>query len=169
MIPQRGQLVLVDTNVIIEAHAANCLSQIADSFRLCTVETVIEETQRGRQRRRLEQHIDEAALREKMALIGTVTDEQRFNFTLVHQPAGLDAGELDLLVWATALEDAWLLNSPDMAVLRFAHQVGWLDRLVSLEAMTKAVNARLRQGLRENYGERWLSSNRTQFAMGLLR
>ncbi len=169
MPPQRGQLVLVDTNVIIEAHDANCLAQIAEGFRLCTVEEVIAETQRGRQLRRPERNIDEAWLRAHMAVIGNVTDEQRFDFTMNYQAVGLDAGERDLLIWATQLQDAWLLNSPDMAVLRFAHQVGWLERMVSLEAMSRAVNARLRQDLRDNFREQWLSVNRTEFNLGVLK
>lgn len=166
---QRGHLVLVDTNVIIEAHDTNCLAQIAEGFRLCTVQEVIAETQRDRQRRRPERNIDEAWLRQKMAVIGDVTDEQRFDFTMHFQAAGLDDGERDLLIWAGGFEGVWLLNSPDLAVLRFAHQVRWLDRLVSLEVMCRTINARLSQNLRENFRENWLSINRTEFSLGVLR
>lgn len=166
---QRGQLVLIDTNVIIEAHDTNCLAQLANFFRLCTVEEVISETQRGRQRRSPERNIDEPQLRGWMFEIGVVTEEQRFNFTLAHQAAGLDDGERDLLIWAESLQSAWLLNSPDMAVLRFASQRGWLDRLVSLEDMCRSMNARLSQDLRENFRENWLSINRTDLRLGVLR
>ena len=166
---QRGQLVLVDTNVIIEAHDTSCLAEIAGSFRLCTVEKVIAETQQGSQKRRPERNIDEAWLRQRMALIGDVTDEQRFDFTMNYQAAGLDDGERDLLIFAITLQDAWLLNSPDMAVLRFAHQAGCLERLVSLEAMCRAIKVRLRHDLRENFRENWLSMNRTDFNLGVLR
>lgn len=165
----RGQIVLVDTNVIIEAHQTACLSQLANHFQLCTVEKVIEETQRGKQRRSPERNIDEAQLRGWMLEIGNVTEEQRFNFTLTHQAIGLDAGERDLLIWAENRQDAWILNSPDMAVLRFANRKGWLDRLVSLEDMCRSMSARLSQDLRENFRENWLSVNRTDFRMGVLR
>ena len=166
---QRGQLVLVDTNVIIEAHGTGCLGQVADGFRLCTVEAVIEETQKGRQRRRPEQSIDEDWLRSRIPQIGDVTDEQRNDFALQYQSVGLDAGERDLLIYATGLQDAWFLNSPDTAVVRFAHKVGWLDRLVSLEAMARTVNARLSRNLRDNYRETWLSTAKTDFRMGIQR
>lgn len=166
---QRGQIVLVDTNVIIEAHDTNCLAQLANHFQLCTVEKVIEETQRGKQRRSPERNIDEVQLRNWMHQVGDVTDEQRFNFTLTHQAAGLDDGERDLLIWAETRQDAWILNSPDMAVLRFASQRGWLDRLASLEDMCRSMGARLSQDLRENFRENWLSINRTDFRMGILR
>lgn len=166
---QRGQLVLIDTNVIIEAHDTNCLAQIAESFRLCTVEQVIAETQRGRQRRRPERNIDEDWLRRRMEVIGDVTDEERFEFTMKYQAVGLDDGERDLLIFATGLQDAWFLNSPDMAVLRFAHQAGCLQRLVSLEEMCRTTNARLRQNLRDNFRESWLAVNRTELSLGVLR
>lgn len=165
---QRGQRVLVDTNVIIAAHDSGCLPQLLDGFRVCTVEEVIVETQRGRQRRRPERNIDEAWLRQRLELIGAVTDEQRIEFTLTHQSVGLDEGERDLLIWATTIEDAWLLNSPDMAVLRFAHQVNWLDRLVSVDAMCRVLNARLTQNLPENFRDDWLVRKRTEFRLGIL-
>ena len=167
---QRNQLVLLDTNVIIEAHETQCLAQLADYFRLCTVEKVIAETQAGDpQRRRPQRNIDEAQLRGWMHDVGDVTDEQRFDFSMNYQAVGLDDGERDLLIRAHEVEGAWLLNSPDMAVLRFAHKKGWMDRLVSLEAMCRSCNARLRQDLKGNYLENWLSINRTEFALGVLR
>lgn len=165
---QRGQRVIVDTNVIIAAHDAGCLPQILDGFRICTVEEVIAETQRGRQRRSPERNIDETWLRGRLELIGAVTEVQRVDFTLTHESAGLDDGERDLLIWANTIEDAWLLNSPDMAVLRFAHRVNWLDRLISLEAMCRILNARLTQNLRENFREDWLVRKRTEFRLGML-
>lgn len=135
---------------------------------MCTVEEVIVETQRGRQRRRPERNIDEARLRRRLERIGAVTDEQRIAFTLTHQSVGLDEGERDLLIWAATIEDAWLLNSPDMAVLRFAHQVNWLDRLVSLDAMCRVLNVRLTQNLPENFRDDWLIRKRTDFRLGIL-
>jgi len=166
---QRGELVLVDTNVIIEAHRTGCLPQIADGFRLCTVETIIAETQAGSHNRRPEQNIDESWLRARIPQIGDVTDEQRADFVMQYQSVGLDAGERDLLIYARGLEDAWFLNSPDMAVVRFANQVGWLDRLVSLEAMSRVVKARLTGNLRGNYLESWLSIARTNLGSGVHR
>lgn len=161
---------MLDTNVIIEAHETQCLAQLANCFRLCTVEKVIAETQAGDpQRRRQQRNIDEAELRKWMHEIRDVTDEQRFDFNMKYQAVGLDDGERDLLIRANDISEAWLLNSPDMAVLRFAHRKGWMDRLVSLEAMCRTCSARLSQDLKENYRENWLSANRTNFALGVLR
>lgn len=165
---QRGGLVLVDTNVIIAAHDSGCLPQLLHEFRVCTVEEVIVETQRGSQRRAPERNIDATWLRQRLAQIGAVTDEQRVEFTLTYQSPGLDDGERDLLIWAATIEDAWLLNSPDMAVLRFANQVNWLDRLVSLDSMCRTISARLTQNLPENFRDDWLMRKRTEFMLGIL-
>ncbi len=40
---EKGQIVLVDTNVILEAHRVSCWNTLASHFRLATVE----ETQTG--------------------------------------------------------------------------------------------------------------------------
>lgn len=42
---EKDQIVLVDTNVILEAHRVSCWNTLASYFKLATVETVVEETQ----------------------------------------------------------------------------------------------------------------------------
>jgi hypothetical protein len=86
---------------------------------------------------------------------------------MTHRHPTLDAGERDLLIYAETLAaPAWLLNSPDMAAVRFAHGLGWIDRLVSLGAMSAHLKARLSRDLRDNYTERWLSRKRTELVLG---
>lgn len=165
---QNGQIVLIDTNVVIEAHRTGCLGQLADRFCLHTVEAVVTETQAGAQRRRPEQNIDEGTLRGYLKVVQPITNEQRFSFAEKYGPTALDAGERDLLIYADGIAGAWLLNSPDVAVLRFANDRGWLDRVISLDAMASHVNARLRDSLRENYRESWLSQRKTAFMLGSL-
>lgn len=163
---KQGQIVLVDTNVIIEAHRAGCWGTIASFFKLHTVEKVVEETQTGFQNRKPEECIDIQKMRSSLDHVERITDEQRVEFNLAHGHPPLDAGERDLLVYAGLIgERVWLLNSPDMAAVKFAHAVGWIDRLVSLEAMTSHLKARLRNDLRDNYTERWLSQRRTQLLL----
>ena len=163
-----GQVVLVDTNVIIEAHRTGCWTQIADFFRIRTVEKVVEETQTGFQNRHPEQLIQEADLRASLDLVAGISDEQRASFNLTYHHPSLDPGERDLLIYADLLEEsAWLLNSPDMALVRFAHGRQWLDRLVSLEAMTGQLRAKLRHNLAANYCDRWLSERKTAMILGM--
>jgi hypothetical protein len=162
------QRVLVDTNVIIEAHRTGCWNTIAGYFALETVEKVIEETQTGAQNRAPETLIDETKLRASMRHVHNVTEEMRAKFHHAFPRALLDPGERDLLVYAGTLDfgEAWLLNSPDMAAIRHAHSRGWLDRLVSLEALNGHLRGKLGASLRDNYSEQWLSVRRTRLILG---
>lgn len=162
-----GQVVLVDTNVILEAHRIGCWAAIAQHFSLHTVAKVVEETQTGYQNRHPETWIDEAKLRAAFDCVVDVTDEERIVFNVEHTHPALDAGERDLLLYAQTLqESAWLLNSPDSAAVRFAHRQGWIDRVVSLEAMSSSLKAKLREDMRDNYTERWLASIKTRLLLG---
>ena len=164
----KGSVVLVDANVIIEAHRTGSWGPIAGYFDLHTVSKVVEETQTGFQNRDPETWIDEAVLRASLGRIENITEIQRVTFNLNHGHPSLDDGERDLLIYAeTFPEPIWLLNSPDMAAVKFAHGVGWNDQLVSLEAMTSHLKVRLTDSLKENYTERWLSGKKTQLLLGL--
>jgi hypothetical protein len=161
------QIVLVDTNVVLEAHRTGCWVPLAGYFDLHTVAKVVEETQTGYQNRDPEHWIDEATLRIQLAHVEAIDNTQRVSFNMRHGHPTLDDGERDLLIYAEALGgSAWLLNSPDMAAVRFAHRVGWLDRLVSLGAMSTHLKVRLRCSLRKNYTESWLSQKRTSLLLG---
>lgn len=164
---QSQQIVLVDTNVILEAHQTGCWVPLAKYFALHTVDKVVEETQTGYQNREPEHWIDEAVLRGQLAHVESITEVQRVTFNVTHGHPALDAGERDLLIYAeTMTSPVWLLNSPDMAAVRFAHRLGWIDRLVSLGAMNAHRKTRLSRGLRDNYTERWLSRKRTGLLLG---
>ena len=164
---QPRQIVLVDTNVILEAHQTGCWIPLANYFALHTVAKVVEETQTGYQNRDPEHWIDETVLRGQLTHVESITEIQRVTFNMTHGHPTLDAGERDLLIYAETLAaTAWLLNSPDMAAVRFAHGRGWIDRLVSLGAMSAHLKARLGRDLRDNYTERWLSRKRTELVLG---
>lgn len=162
------QRVLVDTNVIIEAHRTGCWNTIANYFAVETVQKVIEETQTGAQNRSPETLIDEKTLRATMHHVYDVTDQMRAKFHEAFPGALLDDGERDLLVYAGTLPvgEAWLLNSPDMAAIRHAYSRGWLDRLVSLETVNSHLKGKLNANLRDNYSEQWLSVRRTRLILG---
>jgi hypothetical protein len=162
------QRVLLDTNVIIEAYRTGCWNTIAGYFALETVEKVIEETQTGAQNRAPETRIDETKLRTSFSHVEDVTNEMRAQFHQAFPQALLHSGERDLLVYAgtLAVGEAWLLNSPDMAAIRHAYSRGWLDRLVSLEALNGHLSGKLGSALRDNYSEQWLSVRRTRLILG---
>jgi hypothetical protein len=70
-------IVLVDTNVIIECHRAGGWRALAGGFSVETVTDCVAETQTGAQRRRPEQRIDEAGLRESLAAVHDVDKAQQ--------------------------------------------------------------------------------------------
>ncbi|MDA3934204.1 MAG: hypothetical protein PF630_07770 [Gammaproteobacteria bacterium] len=165
---QRGERILVDTNVIIEAHRVGCWNAMVSQFKLITVEKVIEETQTGHQNRLPEQNINEAELRAGFHQISTVTRTQLATIDLDYVDHGLDDGEHHLVALAATLEDAmWLLNSPDKGTIRFCSRAGWLDRLTSLEAMADAHGLPHGRHLRGNHTNGWLRRQINQFRFGL--
>lgn len=165
---RRGDWILVDTNVIIEAQRVGCWGAMASEFALITVEKVIEETQTGHQNRSPEQNIHEGELRSGFHRISAVTRTQLATIDLDYADHGLDDGEHHLVALASSLDDAaWLLNSPDTGTIRFCSRVGWLDRLISLEAMTDTLGLPHGQRLRGNHTEAWLRRQINRFRFGL--
>ncbi len=157
-----GQIVLVDTNVVLEAHRVGCWASLAQFFSLHTVEKVIEETQTGYQNRSIEEEIDPRKLRSSFRGIVEIDDLARAEFLIEYPETQLDPGERDLAIYAAGLDldRVWWLNSPDNATLRHAKTRGWLDRLVSLEAMGKRVGQR--PAVRGNFTQAWLEQKRLQ-------
>jgi hypothetical protein len=157
----------VDTNVILEAHRLHCWTPIAQYFSLHTVSKVVEETQTGYQNRASDTWIVESQLRSSLKHVADVSEEQRASFNIRYAHPSLDAGERDLLIYAESLQATpWLLNSPDMAAFRFACSRGWIERLVSLEAMTSHLKLKLPADPRKNYTERWLTAKKTGWLLG---
>ena len=69
--------VLVDTNVILEAHRTGSWWALTGGYGVETVEDCVTETQTGFQRRRPERRIDEARLRDRPAGVHAVGDLER--------------------------------------------------------------------------------------------
>lgn len=156
-----GQIVLVDTMVILEAHRVGCWTPLAQFFALHTVEKVLEETQTGYQNRSVELEIDPRLLRSTFKNIVEINDLARAKFGFQYPGTQLDPGERDLAIYSGMLDpdQVWWLNSPDNATLRHAKSRGWLDRLVSLETMYKRLGRTL--PLRGNFTETWLGKAKT--------
>lgn len=165
----KGDIVLIDTNVIIEGHRVHCWNQLSQYFKLHTVEKVIEETQTGYQNRRPEQTIDQALLRKSFFHIEAISELQIIEFDMSNVEQVLDDGEKQLVIYANMMqENVWFLNSPDLATVRYACQKGWGDRLISLEAMTKHLGCRLKVNIERNFTESWLSQSKLKFNTGVL-
>lgn len=161
-------IVLIDTNVIIEARRTGVLRPLADYFDLHTVETVVTESQTGAQNRDESENLSASDLRGLFKVVYDVSELERATFLSQGKGTLLDPGELDLLVYASMFgpADVWLLNSPDKAAVRYCYERAWQDRVVSLEGM--ATHLKLKREWRANYTDRWLSQLKTDLFLGKL-
>lgn len=164
----RDDIVLIDTNVILEAHRVGCWNTLAGRFKLVTVEKVIEETQTGYQNRSPERTIDLSKLRASFHHIEPITELERAGFILSYRGVHLDDGERDLVIYALRLPvvPVWYLNSPDRASINFASSQNWLDRVVSLQEMADFVGYRANCGYGKNYTKSWLNNAKLDYRMG---
>lgn len=153
----RGRPVLLDTNAILEAWRIGSWKALAGGHRLETMEMVTMETHTGFQRRRPEQQIDPAVLRQSLHAVHAVTDLDRARLALEVPDIALDPGERDLWAHALTRRDAWVLCGPDKASLRVGVRLGLREQLVSLEALADEVGLRLKGKLREQFTSRWLA------------
>ena len=147
--------VLVDTNVILEAHRVGAWRALVGGYRVETVEDCVTETQTGFQKRRPEQQIDERELRASLKAVHVVGNRERAELAVRVHDIALDIGEASL--WAHALnrDDAWVLCGPDKASLRFGVRVGLRERLVSLEGLLDDTGHRPKSSLRMAYTRQW--------------
>lgn len=135
---QHGQVVLVDTNIIIEAIRTDCWTTLTGYFRMETVEKCREEARTGYAYRRGYVSVQEKDLRDRL-IAYDVSNEQLARLTL-HDPKSslLDPGERHLWAHALSRADVWLASTADAAAIHVAVRLGWEDRLVSLEQLVGA-------------------------------
>jgi hypothetical protein len=162
----RSRIILVDTNVIIEAHRTNVWPSLTKALRLETVGICVMETQTGAQNRRPEQRIDEAALRASLRNVHEVSERDRaIAATRDTQIGWLDAGERELWAHAIGREDVWLLCGPDAASLRVGIRLGFRERLTALEALCTEVGCRPALALKNQYSRAWLEKKLMEMAI----
>ncbi len=146
---------LVDTNVILEAHRTGSWRALAGGYAVETVEDCVTETQTGFQRRRPENRIDQAELRDRLAAVHEVGEVERAELAIRVSDIALDRGEASLWAHALGRGDDWILCGPDRASLRCGVRLGCRERLVSLERLLDEAGHRPGTALREAYTSRW--------------
>jgi hypothetical protein len=157
--PRHSGPILVDTNVILECWRVGSWRALAGGYSVETVEDCVTETQTGFQRRRTEQRIDAAALRQSLARVHEVTPAHVAAAIVRDEGISyLDVGERSLWAHALTRTDTWVLCGPDKASLRFGVRLGFRDRLVALERLLSDVGHRPRVSLRAAYTTRWLDT-----------
>jgi hypothetical protein len=164
---QRGQVILMDTSVIIEAYRTNCWKAVTAHFSVATVEKCYEETLTGDPLRPGYVAVDPDDLRRGLVGRDSVSNAQRAALLLSLENAdALDAGERDLLACLLGRPGVWLVSCADRAAVNAALAMGFEDRLVSLDAIAKAAGAR--PDLRRHFTEAWLREVRTAFKLDRL-
>ena len=161
---KRDDLVLIDTNAIIEAVRTGCWAAITGQLRVETVEACRVEVLSGTPITIPGYVPVNGEDVERLASVHAVDEVTRAAFKLSYADAdGLDPGEHDLLAHAHSRSDqAWVVCSPDKASIRAAVALGFGDRLCSLEELAAAVGARPRPCLRSHFRTEWLASFRTK-------
>ena len=152
---------LVDTNVILEAHRIGSWRALAGGYRVESVEDCVIETQTGFQKRRPDRLIDADELRRSLAAVHPVADRESAELAVPVSDAALGRGEAALGAQAlNRIADWILLYRPDKARLRCGVRLGFRERLVSLERLLDDVGRRQNPMLRPAYTRSWTHSYR---------
>lgn len=136
-----GQIILVDTNIIIEAVRVGCWSALTSHFQIETVAKCCEEARTGNLRRPGYVQVTEQDLQTRL-IVHKVSDAALAGLALRDADSfQLDDGERHL--WAHALErnDEWFACCSDRAAINAAIRLGWKDRLMSLEELANHAGA----------------------------
>ncbi len=148
-------VVLVDTNVILEAHRTGSWRALAGGYLVETVQDCVDETQTGFQLRQTELRIDAGELRDSLNAVRPVGNRERAGLAVRITDIMLDRGEASLWAHALSRTDAWVLCGPDKASLRCGVRLGFREQLVSLEELLDDAGYRSRTTLRSAYTRRW--------------
>ena len=160
--PLQQRTVLFDTNAILEARRVDSLRALAARYAVETVEDCVTETQTGWQRRDHDRRIEAHELRAALAEVHSVDDRQLAELAVQKEAkapdVALDSGETALWAHALGRDDNWVFCGPDKASMRVGIQLGYRERLVSLERLFEEIGVRSRTRLKQAYTERWLAS-----------
>src|SRR5262249_38050517 len=138
--------------IVIEAVRTGCWNAITGQRTVVTVEECADELRRGDPTMRGYVRVTQQDI--ARITVEPVPASAAAQLRLAYPAAdGLDPGERDLLALATTLAGDVRLCSCDKAALLAAHALGWLDRVVSLEAVAGAVGARPNPGFRAQFTE----------------
>lgn len=165
----------MDTNVIFEAFRTNCWTTLSQRYDLETVQECVDETQRGNPNKPGFIKVDLAMLTGTLAKIHLVAKREVAMLVIAYPTcAFLDDGEKHL--WARLYADQVLsppivmASTADKGAIVSAHNLNWLDSLVSLEDLAQRVGvARSSLSLlKEHYQENWLNKIKFNARMGII-
>lgn len=169
-VPLRDTVVLVDTNVIIEAVRTGAWNALTGAVCVETVEECLDEAQRGDSTRPAYVRVSDADIA-RLHAVHPVSKRERAEYLLADlEAAGMDPGEQDLFAHAYQRvkrgDQVWVICSSHKASIRAAVRIAVADRLRSLEAVCAAVGARPTVPLKPHHQEPFLSRYRTEYLLG---
>lgn len=137
-----GQIILVDTNIIIEAVRVGCWPTLTSHFQIETVAKCCEEARTGDLRRAGYVQVSEQDLQTRLT-VHRVSDVALAGLALRDADSfQLDDGERHLWAHGLGRHDDWLACCSDRAAINAAVRLGWKDRLVSLEELANHAGAK---------------------------
>lgn len=158
-------ILLVDSMIVIEAVRTRCWAAITGQRQVVSVEECANELRRGDTGTRGYITVTEQDI--ARMTVAPLSPEVAAAFRLTYPAAdGLDPGERDLLAHATTRSDDFQVCSCDKAALVATHALGWLDRMVSLEAVAMTVGARPNPALKVQFTEARMGQWRTSLMLG---
>ncbi|HQD65613.1 MAG TPA: hypothetical protein PLJ16_10325 [Casimicrobium huifangae] len=167
--------VFADTNVILESFRTGCWTAICTHFAIETVEKCVEETLTGNPGDPRHIAVPAAALSAGLSAKHPVTRKELAALVLNYPSCTtLDDGEKHLFAWLHASKllpsDLIVVTTADKAALVASNGLGWLNCMISLEALARQAGvARVNLGaLALQYREDWLSSIKTKIRLGVI-
>jgi len=160
----KGDTVVMDTNVIIEAHRTRCWRAVVKAFKVETVEKCCEEAATGDKRRADYVSIDVEEMKKSVVIHPVSLLELAEVETRLAEPDRIDPGEKHLLAHALKKAGVWHVSASDRAAVRAGNELGLLERFISLEALARAVG--MSPQFKKHFTEKWLSALRTEILMG---
>jgi hypothetical protein len=161
-----GDVVLVDTNVIIESHFRSCWAALVGAYRVQTAEQCIVESLTGRHDWNGKRPT-EPRLRQSFDAIHPVSAVELAEVA-IRGGSALDPGEQALWAHALARKDAWILCGPDRASMRFGYEQDQRERLVSLGGLLRQIRFTPGAPLRAHFEQAWLDDVINKLILGLV-
>lgn len=115
--------VLVDTNVIIEAHRTRCWKGISNRYQLETVKMCLDETQHGRGTRSNYIEVPLESVSDRV-VVHHLEEIERVTAALIPGFDVLDKGEFEIMALVVTRKERCRICSPDAAAVRVAFQHG---------------------------------------------
>lgn len=168
--PLNKTVVLVDTNVIIEAVRTATWNALTGALLVETVRECRDEAERGDPMSPGYVVVSAVDL-SRLHRVHNVTQRELAEYLLADEGAsGMDAGEQQLFAHAFQRarrgDKVWVLCSADKAVIRAAVRVKIHDRLRSLQEMGDAAGARPASPYKRHFETLFLSKYRTEYLLG---